>query len=180
MSRIGKQPIPVPDKVDVKIDGATVRVKGPLGQLERTFRDVSFEQDAGIVTVIPISHGRIHRAMWGLGRTLLNNMVLGVSQGFEKKLEINGIGYRAEDSGKSVRFLLGYSHHIDFPVPDGIKIAVEKQTGVTVSGINKELVGQTAAKIRALRPPEPYKGKGVKYVDEIIRRKAGKAAKAAK
>jgi len=177
MSRIGKQPIPVPDKVDVNIDGATVRVKGPLGQLERTFRDVSFEQDGGAVTVIPASHGRVHRAMWGLGRTLLNNMVVGVSEGFEKKLEINGVGYRAEGSGKSIRFLLGYSHPIDFAVPEGIKISVEKQTGVTVSGINKELVGQTAAKIRALRPPEPYKGKGVKYIDETIRRKAGKAAK---
>ena len=177
MSRIGKQPVPVPDKVDVTIDGASVRVKGPLGQLERTFRDVSFEQADGNVTVIPESHGRVHRAMWGLGRTLLNNMVVGVSAGFEKKLEINGVGYRAEQSGNSVRFLLGYSHHIDFPVPDGIKIAVDKQTSVTVSGIDKELVGQTAAKIRALRPPEPYKGKGVKYADEVIRRKAGKAAK---
>jgi len=177
MSRIGKQPIPVPDKVDVNIDGATVRVKGPLGQLERTFRDVSFEQDNNAITVVPASQGRVHRAMWGLGRTLLNNMVVGVSEGFEKKLEINGVGYRAEGSGKSIRFLLGYSHPIDFDVPEGIKIAVEKQTGVTVSGISKELVGQTAAKIRALRPPEPYKGKGVKYVDETIRRKAGKAAK---
>ena len=177
MSRIGKQPIPVPDKVDVSIDGVSVRVKGPLGQLERTFRDVSFEQDSNLITVIPASHGRVHRAMWGLGRTLLNNMVVGVSEGFEKKLEINGVGYRAEGSGKSIRFLLGYSHPIDFAVPEGIKISVEKQTGVTVSGINKELVGQTAAKIRALRPPEPYKGKGVKYIDETIRRKAGKAAK---
>ena len=177
MSRIGKQPVPVPEKVEVSIDGTKVRVKGPLGQLERNFRDVSFEQADGAVTVVPASHGRVHRAMWGLGRTLLNNMVMGVSQGFEKKLEINGVGYRAEGSGKSIRFLLGYSHPIDFAVPEGITIAVEKQTGVTVSGISKELVGQTAAKIRALRPPEPYKGKGVEYADETIRRKAGKAAK---
>jgi large subunit ribosomal protein L6 len=177
MSRIGKQPVLIPDKVELTIDGTHVRVKGPLGQLERTFRDVSFEKGDSDVTVVPASQGRIHRAMWGLGRTLLNNMVVGVSAGFEKKLEINGVGYRAEQSGGSVRFLLGYSHHIDFPVPQGIKIDIEKQTGVTVTGIDKELVGQTAAKIRALRPPEPYKGKGVKYVDEVIRRKAGKAAK---
>ena len=177
MSRIGKQPVSVPDKVDVSIAGVNVRVKGPLGQLERSFRDVTFEQADGSITVVPASHGRVHRAMWGLGRTLLNNMVIGVSQGFEKKLEINGVGYRAEGSGKSIRFLLGYSHPIDFAVPDGITIAVDKQTSVTVSGISKELVGQTAAKIRSLRPPEPYKGKGVKYADEVIRRKAGKAAK---
>ena len=177
MSRIGKQPVPIPDKVDLTIDGAHVRVKGPLGQLERTFRDVSFEKGDGDIKVVPASMGRIHRAMWGLGRTLLSNMVIGVSAGFEKKLEINGVGYRAEPSGNSVRFLLGYSHHIDFPVPQGIKIDVVKQTSVTVTGIDKELVGQTAAKIRALRPPEPYKGKGVKYVDEVLRRKAGKAAK---
>jgi len=177
MSRIGKQPVVVPDKVDVMIDGSHVRVKGPLGQLERTFRDVSFEQADSAVTVVPMSNGRIHRAMWGLGRTLLNNMVVGVSAGFAKQLEINGVGYRAEPSGNSVRFLLGYSHPIDFPIPAGIKIDVEKATNVKVSGIDKELVGQVAAKIRSLRPPEPYKGKGVKYIDETIRRKAGKAAK---
>lgn len=175
MSRIGKLPVAVPDKVDVSIEGARVEVKGPLGRLEWTFKGVSVAQNESQLIVSPAGEGRDHRALWGLGRSLLNNMVIGVSSGFEKVLEINGVGYRAEAKGKVVNFQLGYSHPIAFPVPDGIDISVEKQTTVTIKGIDKQLVGETAARIRALRPPEPYKGKGVKYIDEHIRRKAGKA-----
>ena len=175
MSRIGKLPIAIPDKVDVKIEGARVEVKGPLGRLEWTFKGVAVVQEDAKLIVSAASDGRDSRAMWGLGRSLLNNMVTGVSTGFQKVLEINGVGYRAESKGKVVNFQLGYSHPIAFPVPDGIEISVEKQTTLTIKGIDKQLVGETAAKIRALRPPEPYKGKGVKYADEHIRRKAGKA-----
>ena len=177
MSRIGKLPVPVPEKVNVSISGTDVKVKGPLGELSRTFRSVTFEQSDGTIKVIPATMSRSDRAMWGLGRTLLNNMVIGVDEGFSKKLEIIGVGYRAEAKGDHIVFSLGHSHPIEFAMPAGIKIEVEKQTSVKVSGIDKQLVGQTAAQIRSLRPPEPYKGKGVKYSDEHIRRKAGKAAK---
>jgi large subunit ribosomal protein L6 len=177
MSRIGKLPIQIPSGVDVRINGRDVTVKGPKGQLQRTFKGVTFSQADGAVTVTPDSMSRTDRSLWGLGRTLLNNMVIGVSEGFSRDLEINGVGYRAAVKGNSVEFNLGYSHAIDFPMPEGIKIEVDKQTSVKVSGINKEAVGQAAAKIRALRPPEPYKGKGVKYAGEYIRRKVGKAAK---
>ena len=177
MSRIGKLPIPVPSGVDVSINGREVTVKGPKGQLQRTFKGVTFAQADGSVTVTPDSMSRTDRSLWGLGRTLLNNMVVGVSQGFTRELEINGVGYRAAVKGKEVEFNLGYSHPINFPMPDGVTIEVDKQTLVKVSGISKEAVGQTAAKIRSLCPPEPYKGKGVKYVGEYIRRKVGKAAK---
>lgn len=176
MSRIGKQPIPVPSGVDIRIDGLNVSVKGPLGQLQRTFKSVSFERADDNVNVLAGGETRTHRAMWGLSRTLLDNMVVGVSRGFEKKLEIHGVGYRAESKGKQVIFQLGYSHPIDFAVPDGITIGVEKQTQLLVTGVDKELVGETAARIRALRPPEPYKGKGIRYSGEYVRRKAGKTA----
>ena len=177
MSRIGKKPVPVPSGVDVRIQGRDVTVKGPKGQLQRSFKGVTFEQADGLVTVTPDSMSRTDRSLWGLGRTLLNNMVVGVSEGFTRELEINGVGYRAAVKGNTVEFNLGYSHPINFPMPDGVKIEVDKQTMVKVSGVSKQAVGQTAAKIRALRPPEPYKGKGVKYVGEYIRRKVGKAAK---
>jgi len=177
MSRIGKMPVPVPSGVDVRIDGRAVTVKGPKGQLQRSFKGVTFAQADGLVTVTPDSMSRTDRSLWGLGRTLLNNMVVGVSEGFARELEINGVGYRAAVKGNTVEFNLGYSHPINFPMPEGVKIEVDKQTLVKVSGVSKEAVGQTAAKIRALRPPEPYKGKGVKYVGEYIRRKVGKAAK---
>ena len=176
MSRIGKLPIAIPDKVDVKIEGPHVEVKGPLGRLERTFKGVSVAQSDSKLMVSAAGEGRDSRAMWGLGRSLLNNMVIGVSTGFQKILEINGVGYRAESKGKVVNFQLGYSHPIAFPVPDGIDIAVEKQTTLTIKGIDKQLVGETAARIRALRPPEPYKGKGVRYADEQVRRKQAKKA----
>ncbi len=177
MSRIGKLPVQIPSGVDVRISDREVTVKGPKGQLQRTFKGVTFTQADGAVTVTPDSQSRTDRSLWGLGRTLLNNMVVGVSQGFSKDLEINGVGYRASVKGNQVEFNLGYSHPIEFPMPDGVKIEVDKQTLVKVSGISKEAVGQTAAQIRALRPPEPYKGKGVKYAGEYIRRKVGKAAK---
>ena len=177
MSRIGKQPIEIPDKVEVNLDGADVQVKGPLGKLARSFKGVTFSREGGAIHVAPEDESRQSRALWGLGRTLLQNMVTGVSTGFGKTLLIQGVGYRAEAQGNTVVFSLGYSHPINFVMPEGIKAEVEKQTTVKIHGVDKEMVGQTAAKIRALRPPEPYKGKGVRYADEIIRRKAGKAAK---
>lgn len=177
MSRIGKLPIPIPPKVEVDIDDTTVRVKGPLGALERTFVGVSFAREGEAIHVSRIDESRQSSAMWGLGRTLLSNMVVGVSQGFTKSLVIEGVGYRVEHKGSSVLLSLGFSHQIDFPLPEGIEAKVDKNTSIEIKGISKELVGQTAAKIRELRPPEPYKGKGVRYANEIIRRKAGKAAK---
>jgi large subunit ribosomal protein L6 len=177
MSRIGKLPIQIPAGVDVRINGRDVMVKGPKGHLQRSFKGVTFTQVDGAVTVTPDSMSRTDRSLWGLGRTLLSNMVVGVSEGFSRDLEINGVGYRAAVKGKSVEFNLGYSHPIEFPMPEGVTIEVDKQTLVKVSGVSKEAVGQAAAKIRSLRPPEPYKGKGVKYAGEHIRRKVGKAAK---
>lgn len=177
MSRIGKLPVRIPSGVNVTISDRAVTVKGPKGQLQRSFKGVTFTMADDAVTVIPDSQSRTDRSLWGLGRTLLNNMVVGVSEGFSRSLEINGVGYRAAVKGNAVEFNLGYSHSIAFPMPEGVKIEVDKQTLVKVSGANKEAVGQTAAQIRALRPPEPYKGKGVRYVGEHIRRKVGKAAK---
>jgi large subunit ribosomal protein L6 len=177
MSRIGKQPIEIPQKVKLAISGPTVKVEGPLGSLERTFRGVKFTSDGKKVKVEPIDQSRFARALWGLSRTLLNNMMTGVSKGFERTLEINGVGYRAEIKGSELTLTLGKSHPEIFNLPKGIKAEVDKQTVLKLMGVDKELLGQTAAKIRSFRPPEPYKGKGVKYVEETIRRKAGKAAK---
>ncbi len=177
MSRIGKAPVSVPDKVDVKVDGNHVAVKGPLGNIERRFKGVNIALDGQQVKVTPVDESRTNRALWGLSRTLIQNMVSGVSQGFTRVLEINGVGYRAEVKGTTLVLTLGHSHPINFELPQGIKAEVEKQTTVKLSGVDKELLGQTAAKIRSFRPPEPYKGKGVKYKEETIRRKAGKAAK---
>ncbi len=179
MSRIGKQPIPLPDGVKVEIKNDRVSVKGPKGALERDFVPlISLETDGQSVVVKPTDESRQARAFHGLFRTLVNNMVVGVSAGFEKKLELVGVGYKAELQGQSLNLAVGYSHPVNFPLPAGIEAQVDRQR-ITISGIDKEVVGQTAAKIRALRPPEPYKGKGIKYVDEIIRRKAGKAGAAA-
>jgi len=177
MSRIGKLPVEIPQKVKVSVQGPTVKVEGPLGTLERTFRGVKFAQDAKAVQVEPVDQSRHARALWGLSRTLLSNMVVGVSKGFERVLEINGVGYRAEIAGQQLTLTLGKSHPVVFDLPKGIKAEVEKQIILKLSGVDKELLGQTAAKIRSFRPPEPYKGKGVKYQEETIRRKAGKAAK---
>ena len=178
MSRIGKQPIPVPSGVTVTIDGQDVKVKGPKGELSRTLPDeVSVEQEGDMVNVKRRSDARIARERHGLSRTLVANMVDGVSKGFEKRLEIQGVGYRAAVQGKKLNMSLGYSHPVEFDPPAGIDFKVENNTNVIVSGIDKELVGTGAAKIRDARPPEPYKGKGVRYAGEYVRRKAGKAGK---
>lgn len=176
MSRIGKQPIPIPSGVEVKIDGTTVRVKGPKGQLERTLHsDMIIRQDGDQVVVERPSDVSQHKALHGLTRTLVANMVEGVTNGFKKTLEIVGVGYRAENKPFGLTLNLGYSHSIDYKAPEGISLKAPSPTVVEVEGANKEVVGQVAAEIRQLRPPEPYKGKGVRYQGEAIRRKAGKA-----
>lgn len=177
MSRIGKQPVVLPEKVDVTIQGTTVKVKGPLGQLQQSFKGVEIAQNDGALQVTPVDQSRTNRAMWGLARALLQNMVTGVSKGFERKLEIIGVGYRAEAKGKTLGLSLGFSHPIDFPLPEGVTADVDKNQVVTLKGIDKAVLGQTAATIRSFRPPEPYKGKGVRYQGEYVQRKAGKAAK---
>ena len=176
MSRIGRKPIPVPGGVDVVIDGSNVRVKGPRGQLERTLhRDMIVRrEEAEILVERPSEEGQ-HRALHGLTRTLVANMIEGVTSGFKKTLEIVGVGYRAENKPFGLTLSLGYSHTIDYKAPDGITLRAVTPTVVEVEGANKEVVGQVAAEIRSLRPPEPYKGKGVRYQGEAIRRKAGKA-----
>lgn len=175
MSRIGKKPIAIPSGVTVTIDGQDVKVKGSKGELALTLvDDVKVEQrDEGIV-VEPRGESKRARSMWGMSRTLVGNMITGVSEGFTKELEINGVGYRAQMKGKDLQLQLGFSHDVLFPVPDGIKIECEKNTQIKISGVDKQQVGQVAAKIRSYRPPEPYKGKGVKYADEYIFRKEGK------
>ncbi len=178
MSRIGKAPIPVPDKVTVTLQGLDVTVKGPKGELNRTLPEgVSISQDGGLIMVSPTGVSRRCRERHGLCRTLVANMVEGVSQGFSRKLEIVGVGYRAALQGKKLVVSAGYSHQVEMVPPDGVSFAVEGTTTVVVSGANKELVGNEAAKVRAIRPPEPYKGKGIKYAGERILRKAGKTGK---
>jgi large subunit ribosomal protein L6 len=176
MSRIGKKPIPIPDKTTVSIEGNGVSVKGEKGTLTGSMHPaVDLIVEDGQVKVRTVQNDRKSRAIHGLVRSLVNNMVIGVSRGFERVLEINGIGYRAEVSGRSMSFSLGYSHPVRFDLPDGISATVEKNTVIKLSGIDKELLGHTAAAIRMLRPPEPYRGKGIKYAEERIQRKAGKA-----
>lgn len=176
MSRIGKQPINIPTGTDVSIDGQTVTVKGPKGELSRTFRpEVAIEISEGAVTVNPIVDSQLATALWGTTASHIGNMVDGVNTPFQKKLIIEGVGFRAEMNGTTLVLSLGFSHKIEVPSPDGIEITVEKNT-VTISGIDKELVGQYAAKIRGYKKPEPYKGKGVRYENEIIKRKEGKRA----
>ena len=180
MSRIGRMPVPVPDGVQVTINGTEVTVKGPKGELTRRFRpEIEIKLEDGQIRVIRHSDERHHRALHGLTRALIANMVTGVTEGFQKVLWIEGTGYRAEQAGDKVIFYLGYSHTITVEPPPGIKFTVEERgRKVTVSGIDKEMVGQVAADIRKLRPPEPYKGKGIRYIDEVVRRKAGKGGKA--
>jgi len=175
MSRIGKVPIPIPDKVTVEVRDHAVTVKGPKGTLRMTVHPAIDPQvkDRQVVCMRP-SDEKAHKALHGLMRTLIANMVEGVTKGFERKLELVGVGYRAAMLGNSLNIALGYSHPIIYPVPRGIAIEVKDQTQITVSGMDKQQVGAVAAKIRSFRPPEPYKGKGVKYVEERIRRKAGK------
>lgn len=177
MSRIGKLPVALPPGVQANISGSEVTVKGPKGALSRSFRpEVKIEQADGKLVVKRGGESRLHKSLHGLSRALLANMVTGVTREFSKVLVIVGVGYRAEVSGKLVSFSLGYSHPILIRPPEGVKITVENQTRVVVSGVDRELVGEVAAKIRALRPPEPYKGKGIQYEGETIRRKAGKTA----
>jgi len=178
MSRIGKAPIPLPDKVSVSLHGLAVTVKGPKGELSRTLPDgVQISQDGNTLVVRPTSEPRRSRERHGLCRTLVANMVEGVSQGYTRKLEIIGVGYRAALQGTKLVVSAGYSHQVEVVPPDGITFSVEGNTTVLVSGANKELVGNEAAKVRAIRPPEPYKGKGIKYQGERILRKAGKTGK---
>jgi large subunit ribosomal protein L6 len=178
MSRIGKRPIPVPPKVTVTINGQAVTVKGPKGELNRVLPDgVYAEQEGDALHVKRRDDSRMARERHGLGRTLVANMVQGVSQGFERRLEIQGVGYRAQVQGRNLLMNMGYSHPVQIEPPDGVSFAVENNVNVTVSGINKEDVGNTSAKIRAVRPPEPYKGKGIRYAGEVVRRKAGKTGK---
>ena len=179
MSRIGKLPVPVPSGVDVSIDGATVTVKGPKGTLSHAVAaPIVVEQGEGVLDVKRPDDERESRSLHGLTRTLVNNMVVGVTEGYEKKLEIVGVGYRVLSKGPTqLEFQLGYSHPIIFDAPEGITFAVEGPTKLGVQGIDKQLVGEVAANIRKLRKPEPYKGKGVRYAGEHIRRKVGKAGK---
>ena len=177
MSRVGKQPIPVPSGVEVKIDGSRVAVKGPKGELDGTFDpDLGIElADGEILVTRPTDQPR-HRSMHGLTRTLIANMVEGVTNGYERSLEIHGVGYQVLQQGKGVELHVGYSKPVPFPAPDGVELVVEAANLLHVRGINKQQVGETAAQIRRVRPPEPYKGKGIRYRGEQVRRKAGKAA----
>ncbi len=174
MSRIGKQPIGIPDKVEVKVDGSFVDVKGPKGQLSYTFRnEVKVEKADKVLNVTPVDESATARSLWGLSRTILGNMVTGVTTGFVKSLEFNGVGYKAVVSGSTLTLNLGYSHPIDYKLPKGIEAKVNKNV-IEFHGCDKELVGFVAAQVRSFREPEPYKGKGLKYTDETIIRKAGK------
>ena len=175
MSRVGKQPIELPKGVEVTVDGDLVRVKGPKGELERRTRpEIEVKVDDGTVTFTRSSETKQHRAYHGLTRALVANMVEGVSEGYRKGLEIVGVGYRADKRGKSLVLNVGYSHEVEYPEPDGITLTTPSQTQIVVEGIDKQKVGQVAAELRAVRPPEPYKGKGIRYEGEQVRRKAGK------
>ena len=178
MSRIGRMPIVVPAGVDVKIDGNTVTVKGPKGTLTRTVNEnITVALDNGVITVSRPNDQKENRSLHGLNRTLIANMITGVSEGYKKELEINGIGYRAAKQGKDLVLNIGYSHNVVVPEIEGISIEVPSPNKIIISGPDKQKVGQFAAEIRGKRPPEPYKGKGIKYIDEVIRRKEGKAGK---
>src|SRR6187401_3562792 len=178
MSRIGRLPITIPAGVDVTIDGRTVTVKGPKSQLSRELHpDIAVSREDGSIVVTRPTEQKVHKQLHGLTRTLVNNMVVGVTDGYRKGLEITGVGYRAALNGKKLTLNLGYSHPIEIDPPEGITFEVENPTRLAVIGIDKELVGQIAAKVRQTRKPEPYKGKGVRYSGEYIRRKAGKAGK---
>jgi large subunit ribosomal protein L6 len=175
MSRIGKQPVAVPSGVTITLNGSDMTVKGPKGELAITFvPEVTVAQEDNVIKVSPINDTKRARSMWGMQRTMIANMIEGVTEGFVKKLEINGVGYRAQMKGNSLGLQLGFSHDVDFPVPEGLKIETPDQTTVLISGVDKQLVGETAAKIREYRKPEPYKGKGIKYAGEYIFRKEGK------
>ena len=179
MSRVGKVPIPIPGGIEVKIEGSRVTVKGPKGELNRDLiPDMKLSLSDGVLTVARPGDQQRHRAAHGLTRTLIQNMVTGVSEGFAKTLELQGVGYRAQMQGATLVLAVGYSRPVEVPPPPGIEFEVEGTSRVIVRGINKEDVGQVAADVRKVRPPEPYKGKGIRYLDEYVRRKAGKAGKA--
>jgi large subunit ribosomal protein L6 len=178
MSRIGKLPIKVPDKVNVIINSTSIVVKGPKGELSKNLpTSIKIIQNDKIINVIPDERLSESYQLYGTYRSLVNNMIIGVTSGFQKKLELQGVGYRSQVDGKTLILNVGYSHQVKIPSPDGIKLSVEGNTNVTVSGLDKELVGQIAANIRLVRPPEPYKGKGIRYQGEYVRKKIGKAGK---
>ena len=175
MSRIGNNPVEVPSGVEVKLDGANISAKGSKGQLSLTLVDeVSATMDDGKITITPRDESKRARSMWGMQRTMVANLVTGVSTGFTRDLQINGVGYRASVQGRTLNLQLGYSHDIQYPIPEGIDIQCGSPTTISVTGADKQRVGQVAAEIRSFRKPEPYKGKGVKYADETILRKEGK------
>lgn len=175
MSRIGKKPIPVPAGVAINLDGQTIQVKGPKGELAWTVsEEIEITHEAGVLTFAPREDTTRARAMWGLSRTLVHNMVVGVTSGYSQTLELVGVGYRAAMKGPALAMQLGFSHEVDIPPPPGISFAVPKPAEVIINGIDKQLVGEMAARIRKIRPPEPYKGKGVRYAGESVRRKEGK------
>lgn len=175
MSRIGGKPIPIPKGVTVKLVESRVEVQGPKGKLVTEVpQGIKMEQEDGTLKAVPASESKELRPFWGLARSLVANAVHGVSEGFSKELDIVGIGYRAQVEGRAVQFALGYSHSIAFPIPEGIEIKVDKNTHIVVSGADKQLVGQTAANIRGLRKPDPYKQKGIRYTGEVLKKKAGK------
>jgi large subunit ribosomal protein L6 len=177
MSRIGRQPIPIPQGVKVQVEGATVRAEGPKGKLVQAVPvGISAKIENNRVLISRASDDRKVRALHGLARALVANMVAGVTQGFEKKLEIVGIGYRAQVQGRAIQLALGYSHPVIFPLPEGVTAEIDKQTAITLRSPDKAVLGETAARLRMLRKPDPYKGKGIKYADEVIRRKVGKKA----
>jgi large subunit ribosomal protein L6 len=175
MSRIGKKPVAVPSGITANVEGQTVNVKGPKGALSFVVPDdVAVKLDGGQIKVDPRSETKRARSQWGTSRTLISNLIAGVSKGFERRLEITGVGYRAAVQGKNLNIALGYSHDINYPIPEGITIATPRPVEIVISGADRQKVGQVAAEIREYRPPEPYKGKGIKYSDERIFRKEGK------
>ena len=179
MSRIGKKPVAIPSGVTVTLDGQALTVKGPKGQLAWTvIDDIEIKHENNELVLTPRNDSKRARSMWGLSRTLVANMVQGVTEGYEQSLELVGVGYRAALKGQNLSLQLGFSHDVELEPPTGISFAVPKQTEVRIAGIDKQLVGEVAARIRRIRPPEPYKGKGIKYVEEVIRRKVGKTGAA--
>jgi large subunit ribosomal protein L6 len=175
MSRIGKKPVPVPAGVTASVEGQTVKVKGPKGALQVVLHDdVAAKMDQGAIRVDPRGETKRARSLWGTSRTLVSNLVAGVTKGFEERLEITGVGFRAAVQGKNLQLALGYSHDVVFAIPEGIAIVTPRPTEIVITGIDRQQVGQVAAEIRGYRPPEPYKGKGVKYAGEYIFRKEGK------
>ncbi|MBM4341968.1 MAG: 50S ribosomal protein L6 [Deltaproteobacteria bacterium] len=175
VSRVGKAPVALPPKVTVAVAGDVVTVKGPLGTLVRTFKGVTFEQQAGQILVHPVENTRTGKALHGLGRNLLRNMVQGVTAGYKKELDVQGVGFKVEQIGQALKLSVGYSHPVHFVLPKGVECKIDKLTHIELTSTDKELLGQTAATLRSIRSPEPYKGKGIRYSGEKVRQKAGKS-----